>query len=275
MIWDRLGVISDEVSQDLVVALDWAVEYGLKHVEIRMVDGVNVLRLTEEQIERVQQEVQQRGLFVSALASPLFKCPLDPTRPLPTGDLFGCEEQDVEEHHRMVHKAIDYAKRLKTNYIRIFSFWREEQPELYMDDIVRHLKLAAEAALEGGIVLLLENGRSCNGGFSWEVADIVRKVDSPALKVLWDPGNEDRTSPSYPQGYEHVRDQIAHFHLKHSYVANGPEPLLPQLQALRRDGYDGLITIETHYIPQGGTPMDGTRETVELLRELLKEDSVS
>ncbi len=172
-----------------------------------------------------------------------------------------------------MHKAIRYAKLLNTEYIRIFSFWREEQPELYTAEIVHHLQQAAEAAHAGGVLLLLENEYSCNGGFSWEVANIVRKVNSPALKVLWDPGNEERRSPSFPQGYEHIRDLFVHFHLKHWYIANGREPLIPHLQALEADGYQGLYTIETHYTPEGGTPMDGTRMAVERLRELLEQET--
>ncbi len=77
MIWERLGVITDEVSQNVVEALDWVQEYKLKHVEIRMVNGVNVMNMTEEQVTALYQEVLNRGLFISALASPLFKCQLD------------------------------------------------------------------------------------------------------------------------------------------------------------------------------------------------------
>jgi sugar phosphate isomerase/epimerase len=45
------------------------------------------------------------------------------------------------------------------------------------------------------------------------------------------------------------------------------------LQALEADGYQGLYTIETHYTPEGGTPMDGTRMAVERLRELLEQET--
>ncbi|WP_164821589.1 sugar phosphate isomerase/epimerase family protein [Paenibacillus koleovorans] len=269
MIWDRLGVITDEVAPELIEALDWIQGEQLKHVEIRMVDGVNVMELTVAQVERIKRETDSRGLFVSAVSSPLFKCLLDPARPLRTGDQFGQAEKTAEEHHAMLPLAIDYAKRLGTRYIRIFSFWREENPSLHTEEIVAHLRRAAETAEREDVVLLLENEHSCNGGFASEVAALVRAVDSPALKVLWDPGNEHRHSPSFPKGYNHVRDLQVHFHLKYWYVALGEEPLLPQLEALEKDGFTGLFTIETHYSPEGGTRKDGTKLTLKLLRDML------
>lgn len=275
MFWKRLGVITDEVSQDLLEALDWTVDQGLAHVEIRMVDGMNILSLSDEQVERVHREVTRRGLFVSAVSSPLFKCSLDPSRPMKTGDQFGNEETDVETHHEMVHRAIRIAKMLNTKFIRIFSFWREQEPDKYTDDIVSHLSKAAQVAEQEGIILLLENEHSCNGGYASEVATIVRRVNSPALKALWDPGNEERWSPSYPQGYDLVKEIIAHFHLKYWYVAKGAEPLHSQLKALRRDGYEGLYTLETHYIPEGGTAMEGTTLLLNMLRERMNEFDLS
>lgn len=269
MIWDKLGVITDEVSSHLDEALDWCVEQNLKHVEIRMVDGVNIMNLTEQQVEKLYHKVTERGLFVSAISSPLFKCLLDQHRPLDTGDQFGVEELDVEAHQQMVHTAIRYAQILQTNFIRVFSFWREENPQRHKDEIVQHLSRAAAVAKQAGVVLLLENEHSCNGGYATEVAELVRAVNSPTLQVLWDPGNEERWSPSYPEGYEQVKEFVKHFHLKHWYVAKGKEPLISQLEALRQDRYDGLYVIETHYTPEGGTKKDGTAMTLQLLRDIL------
>jgi sugar phosphate isomerase/epimerase len=47
--------------------------------------------------------------------------------------------------------------------------------------------------------------------------------------------------------------------------------VIPHLKALLADGYDGLFTIETHYIPEGGSQMTGTRMTLDALRSLLSE----
>lgn len=281
MILDRLGVITDEVSSSLTEALDWAVEKELKHVEIRVVNGTNCSRMTDEQVDEVRYEVEKRGLYVSAISSPIFKCALDPAREVASGDRFGQKEEDVEAHFSKLHRCIQIAKRLGTTNIRIFSFWRENEPNRYTDEIVKQLRKAADIAEMENITLLLENEPSCNGGYADEVGELVRKIASNSLKVLWDPGNEEYGGrSSFPEGYNKVSDQIGHVHLKDALIeadgrprcvpiGEGGVPFLRQLIALEEGGYKGLYTIETHFIPEGGTAMDGTSMTLDGLRHVL------
>lgn len=280
MIWNRLGVISDEVSNDLEEALDWAVEHQLKHVEIRMVGDRNVMKLSDDELEAVRHSVERRGLFVSAIASPVFKCSLDPSRPVASGDTFGQEELSVDEHFQMLEEAFQTARKLGTNRIRIFSFWREVSPEQHTDTIVRHLQRAAQRASEEDMLLLLENEPSCNGGFASEVGYFVQQVNEPSLLVLWDPGNEAYGGRvAYPDGYESVKGHIGHVHIKDAIVENGkPQcvpvgsgsvPYLEHISRLEKEGYNGLYTIETHYIPPGGTKRDGTTQTLLGLKSML------
>jgi glucosamine-6-phosphate deaminase len=280
VIWDRLGVISDEVSHDFIEALDWIQAEGLKYVEIRMVDGVNISNLDDIQVERVREEVSARGLQISALASPLFKCALDPSRPVESGDMFGQAEESVEAHFTKLDRTIAIAHRLGTSLIRIFSFWREKDPKQYEDEVAAYLKKAAEIASKQQVTLVLENERSCNGGYAVEVASLVRRVDSAGLKALWDPGNEAQGELwSYPQVYNEVKDLLAHVHLKDSLIdaigkprcvpiGSGRVPYVKQILDLEADGYKGLYVIETHYIPPGGSKMDGTKQSLEGLRQL-------
>ncbi|CAK4869904.1 unnamed protein product [Aphanomyces euteiches] len=189
--FNRLGIITDEVSPQLDEALSWIQERGLKHVEIRMVDGKNIMKLTDEEAMSVRKRVEAHGLYISAIASPVFKCPLDPHRKVAGGDTFGqSAEEDVNSHFRLLERAFDLANMLHASRIRIFSFWREERPELYDAVIVSHLQSAAAAAAKRGIMLLLENEPACNGGCAEEVGRLTEKTNSPSLKVLWDPGNE-------------------------------------------------------------------------------------
>src|ERR1041384_7127213 len=150
-----------------------------------------------------------------------------------------------------------------------------------MADVVGHLKKAATVAEKEDVLLLLENENACNGGYAEEVAEIVRRVGSPAMKVLWDPGNENYGGRScYPEGYEKVKGLFAHVHLKDSVIGQdgkaacvpigkGKTPLREQIHALERDGYKGLYTLETRYTPPGGTPMQGTEQTLDGLRAIL------
>jgi L-ribulose-5-phosphate 3-epimerase len=282
---DRVGILTDEVSDDFDGALDWIVEQGLKHVEVRVVNGKNVADVTDENaIHDIRRKVEARGLFISAIASPLFKCALDASRPVASGDRFGQKEEDVEAHFAKLGRVILTAKLLGTRRIRIFSFWREREPEKYRDDVVRHLKRAgAMAERAGEVQLLVENEPSCNGGFAGEVAEIVRAIGSPAVKALWDPGNEAYAArEAFPAGYGQMKDVLAHVHLKDAYIrqdgsakcvplGSGNVPWIPQFKALVADGYDGLFTIETHYTPEGSTRKIGSKMTLDAIRTLMKE----
>ncbi len=278
---ERLSVLTDEVSSNFVEALDWAVKNGFKHVEVRMVDGANVSNLSDADIDRARREIDKRGLKVSAIASPLFKCALDAGRPVQSGDLFGNKEEDLATHMSKLPRSIAIAKKLGTKNIRIFSFWRESDPKKHLPEVVKHLKKAAALAEKEGVLLLQENENACNGGYAEEVAEIVRQVNSPAMRVLWDPGNENYGGKNcYPEGYEKVKGLFAHVHLKDSVTAadgkvtcvpigQGKTPLKEQIRALEKDGYQGLYTLETRYTPPGGTPMQGTEATLAGLKKIL------
>lgn len=287
MIWDRLGVISDEVSNDFIEALDWIQAEGLKYVEIRMVDGINVANLSDEQVEWVHKEVVNRRLCISALASPLFKCALDPSRPVEAGDRFGQAEESVDAHFAKLDRTIEIAQKLGTSLIRIFSFWREREPAEYADVVAAHLSKAADIAAQHNVTLLLENEGSCNGGYAFEVASLVRKVNSPNLKALWDPGNEALGEHwSYPRVYNEVKDLLAHVHLKDALIESGGKPscvpigtgsvpYVQQILDLENAGYKGLYVIETHYMPPGGSKMEGTKQSLEGLRKLFSHPTLT
>ncbi|WJH36562.1 sugar phosphate isomerase/epimerase [Paenibacillus sp. CC-CFT747] len=137
-----------------------------------------------------------------------------------------------------------------------------------------------------GITLLLENEPACNGGFAEEVARLTEAVGHPRLRVLWDPGNEAYGGRSaYPEGYNEVSRVLGHVHLKDAYlqgdgtpkcvpIGQGAVPMAEQIRALEANGYTGLYTIETHYIPEGGTAMEGTALTLEGLADVLGAGSV-
>jgi L-ribulose-5-phosphate 3-epimerase len=280
---DRLGILTDEVSPNFDEALDWCAAESLKHVEVRVIDQKNVITLDDEQIRQVKRRVESRGLFISAIASPLFKCALDPSRPVASGDRFGQQEEGVEQHFKTLDRVIAIAQALDAPRIRIFSFWREKDPPRYLDEIVGHLKRAAAVAARANVQLLVENEPSCNGGFASEVAQIVHGVASPAVKALWDPGNQAYGGQeAFPAGYQQIKDVLAHVHLKDAYIGQdgaprcvplgaGSVPWIEHFKALSADGYTGLFTIETHFIPTGGTQKTGSKMTLDALRTLLSE----
>ena len=65
-----IGAITDEFSSDLGVALDAMSEVGMSGVELRVVDGKNVIDLTDDELEGVRRRILARGMHVVGIASP-------------------------------------------------------------------------------------------------------------------------------------------------------------------------------------------------------------
>src|SRR3954447_11910420 len=72
----RPAVITDEITQEFERALDVMVEYGVRDAELRGLWGTNVMDLSDEQLARAKQALEQRGMRVCSIASPIYKCKL-------------------------------------------------------------------------------------------------------------------------------------------------------------------------------------------------------
>ena len=73
----KLSLISDEVSQKLAVAAEFAHRYGIEGLELRSVENVNIFSFTDEQARETARVMQGEGLAVSCLSAPLYKFDID------------------------------------------------------------------------------------------------------------------------------------------------------------------------------------------------------
>ena len=282
-ILDRLGIITDEVSKDLArsARLD-------RRARIEACGNPDVRREERGDAERrrsARRAASGRGagcLFPRSRRrySNARSIHREPSHPAIDS---ASRRKGSKAHFAKLDRVIAIAKILGTRRIRIFSFWREQEPVKYRPEIVAHLKRAGDIARRQDTLLLVENEPSCNGGFAEEVGQIVRSIDNATVRALWDPGNEAYAGrEAFPAGYAHMKDVLAHVHLKDAYIrqdgtprcvplGSGTVAVVPQFRALAADGYDGLFTIETHYKPEGGSSMAGCRMTLDAIRTLSRE----
>jgi sugar phosphate isomerase/epimerase len=54
-------------------------------------------------------------------------------------------------------------------------------------------------------------------------------------------------------------------------LGTGRVDMLGQLQALKEDGYQGVVSLENHYTPAGGTPEEGVRQSFAGLQRMVAE----
>lgn len=282
----KLGIILDEVTDDLNKALPFFKEFKLEWVEVRNLWGKYVTEQTISAVKRAREILDQNNIKVSVMATAFYKCTLPGTTPQIAGerDAFQQELYPYEKQEALLDRAIERAKILGTKYLRIFSFWRVSDPRTVFDRVAKQLEKVAEKAKSAGMVVLLENENTTNVATGREAAEMLRAVKSDGLAMVWDPGNAYAASETpYPDGYSHLdKKRIIHLHLKDGVldpenkrvtwlpIGKGKIDFVGQLRALLKDGYQGTLSLETHYRHPSGDKVLSSRESMQGLLETIK-----
>ncbi|TAM81572.1 MAG: sugar phosphate isomerase/epimerase [Acidobacteria bacterium] len=279
----KLGIITDEITQNFEEALDFISHYDLGYCELREMWGKNIMNMSQPDLERAKALVEKHNLKVTDIGSPVFKynLPQMPARK-EKRDTFRADfaEQDSDN---LLRQSFKLARLFGTRKVRIFSYWRVAEPEKAYPFVRDRLAKAAKLAGENDIVLILENEHECNIGTGQELGKILRDVKSPYLRGNWDPGNAAMLKEiPFPNGYNHVKGMFPHMHIKD--VRKGPNGKLQwapvgggfidwkgQFEALRRDKYQGDMSLETHYRRPDGNKVESTRESLMGLFKVIKE----
>ena len=237
----RLSIITDEVSQDPVVAMDLAVEFGLEGIELRSAWDTPVELLSREKQQQLLDEANLRGLKVSAIASSFLK------------EDWG---KDDREKFRRVADACHF---FGCDTFRGFSFWANAD---YSDDaFAAYLTQYDELLEKEGLRLVLENDPSVNLKTGFDLARFFEQHSFRNIGILWDPGNDIYTCGAsvtpYPDEYRSVRPFVRHVHVKDAVYENGEGVGVAlgdgwmdfpgQFRALCNDGYAGWVTLEPHF----------------------------
>lgn len=288
----RLGLITDEVSQNLVEALDLAEEFNIRDIELRSVWGKNVVHLEAAEVAEVGRLVRQRGMRVVSVAGPVYKCHLHGSGSGQIGNLHGApEELPPEAHMELLRKTLELAEAWDARFVRTFSFWRATPmptPELYQE-IAAALRWLLEVVRGSSRRLLLENEHACYIGTGAEVEKLWQRGGLEELGLIWDPGNAFFLGEiPFPNGYEAVKRgpgmaRVLHVHVKDARITGKPtEPYewaevgggeidyVGQFAALAQDGYAGVLSLETHWRPAGGSAKEASRRCLKGMETCLR-----
>lgn len=279
----KLSFITDEATQSLTEAIGFARQYGLDGLELRSVEDLPIDRIPKETLRIYRQELDRAGLRVCNLASSFFKSSL---------------AQVPGELEKLI-RLCDAADILGCDTIRGFAFFAPESGPQITDAVVQSFAPAAKILASRGKQLLLEADPSVNTTNHASLAALLEKLDCPVIAAIYDPGN-DIYDPChetpYPDGYQAIRPWIWHIHIKDALLDARGNPCCVRvgtgwvdyprlLRALLRDGYDGWLSLETHYRknaviseslmrqPSGAAFSEGglgaTAESISSLRTLL------
>ncbi|MGM7777686.1 sugar phosphate isomerase/epimerase family protein [Arthrobacter sp. KNU-44] len=240
-VWSLSG-FGDEVDPDPAVQAAVLLALGAGHIEVRSAWGTNVSELTPEAVERLKAILDEKGLKVSAVASPIGK--IDVSVP-------------VEHELARLRQIISVAKGLDAKYIRIFSFYRAEgqSHEDIRDSVMERLTALTNEAAASGVVLLHENEKGIYGDTPERVLDIMETVASPALRVAWDSANFVQVGiKPYTEAYAVLRPYLEYFQIKDAVAGTGEVvpagegdgELDATIAALQADGFSGFCSLEPH-----------------------------
>lgn len=283
----RVAVINDEIAQDFGHACEIAArEFGMEWIELRGMWNKNILKLDAKEVEEARRILEKNKLRVTDIASPLFKvdwkgAPL--SKFSPKRDQFNADFT-FDQQDEVLDRSIELAKAFNTDRVRCFDFWRLDDPAPYREAINEKLMAAADSAAKKDIILVLENEPSCNTATGAEAAKVLNAVKSPHLMLNWDPGNaSEHGETPYPNGYDLLpKDRLGHCHCKDAVKkANGKGydwgPMgkgiidwVGQFKALKRDGYQFAVSLETHW-RGAGTPEESTRQSWAGMKKELQE----
>lgn len=237
-----LSAFSDEIDMDLKTQMDVLDKHGIKHIEMRGVNGKNVTELTLEEAKEIRQQLDGRGFKVSALGSPIGKIKIT---------------DSFESHLELFGHVLELAKILGVKYIRMFSFFipQGEKAEAYRDEVMKRWRLFVKAAEGKNVVLLHENEKDIYGDTPERCKDLLDTMNCPYLKATFDPANFVQCDcETFPGAFELLKDHIEYMHIKdakfsdHKVVPSGyGDGKVPEiLKTLQDAAFSGFLSLEPH-----------------------------
>jgi len=282
-----VAIITDEFTQDFERVCRTAVEMGIPALELRTVWDKNLVDMNDEEVRQVDHLAKEFGLKVVTIASPVFKCTLPDG-----GEIDHRFEQDAfhsahtfEDQPRILDRALELANLFEAPIVRVFSFWRTVEPTQITPRIIEALQGAVEKAAKAGVKIGLENEHACNIATASESVPVLDAIDHPNFGLVWDPANcYIAGETAYPDGYNRLAaNRILHVHAKDGVLPAGSDRMewgdvgagevdwTGQLSAMVRDGYSGMVSLETHWGGPGGDKFKGSSICAKSLQRLVKE----
>ena len=257
----RLAVTTDEIDDDLAVALEFLGRHGLRYCEIRQLWDKYNTSLPLARVREARSMLDDAGIRLAILDTSFFKVPI------PRFDTVDGAEA-LRDQWALLDRAFERATILGTRLIRTFGFtYKSDEmpdqsayPRIY--DLVEE---SAERAHSAGFRLALENVAGSYVATAAHSADLLKAVPSPGLGLTWDPNNSARAGDPepFPAGYESLdHSRIFHVHFRDYRrladgtvewcgIGDGEFDHVGQMRALLRDGYQGVFSLETHYRLRG------------------------
>lgn len=237
----RLSAFADEMSASLEEQIEGLHKLGIRYMEVRGVDGRNITELSEDETKELKRRLDDGGIKVSAIGSPLGKISL---------------RDDFEPHLALFDHVMKQAQILGTPYVRLFSFYDADGQK---EEVKKRLSLFLSHTPEG-ITLLHENEKGIYGNNAARCLEIFQAFPDGKMRATFDPANFIQEHQNVLEAYEVLRPYISYVHIKDAKWDSGKVVPPGQgdagfdrlLEALRNDRYEGFFSMEPHLFDFAG-----------------------
>ncbi len=247
----RLSAFADEISADLEEQIVVLQSENIAYLDLRSVEGINVLDLTDAQVMTIKNTLNKHNIGVACIASPLGKVSI---------------VSPFEETLKKLERAIELADIFQTPFIRIFSFYppvlsAEDadsgefvDPTEWRDEVHKRLRTMTEQARTANIILLHENEKDIYGDAIARCVDLLQSINTANFQAAFDPANFIQCNQiPFPDAYEALHSWIRYMHVKDAHAdgtvvaaGEGEAHWSDLLQRLHSHGYDGFFSLEPH-----------------------------
>ena len=234
----KLYAFADEAGKELSAQITAMKRNGLNGLEIRSVDGKNVSNLTAAEAREIRKQMDDAGLSVWSIGSPIGKIDI--------------AEGDFAAHLDLFRNTLDVADILGAGNIRLFSFYipAGQDPAAYRGKVMDQMHQMVEAAKGSTVQLCHENEKGIYGDNAARCLDVLTNV--PGLKGIFDPANFVQVGQETVPAWEMLAPWIKYMHIKDALwngdvvpAGKGEGHVAEILAKFRAQGGEAL-TLEPH-----------------------------
>jgi len=241
----KLSAFADEVTEDFLAQVEFLAGERVGYIEPRFINKKNIMDLTKGELNEARTIIRDHGLKVSAIGSPIGKVRLD---------------EPFEPHLDKFKHAVDLALFFDTPYIRMFSYYAPEGKDIddYREQVIERMAAKVEVLADADVTMVHENEANIYGHSAQNCVDLVEAVDSPKLRLVYDPANfvwGEKMTNNVEVCWPVMKPYVVHIHIKDwklgaaevgSIPGEGNGQIRELLTELAAINYDGCMTMEPH-----------------------------
>ena len=193
----QLCAFADEAGNKLEEQIAALAENGIPYLELRGVNGKNVVQLTDEEAADITARLAEHGLRVWSLGSPAGKSKLS---------------EDFAGEKARFERLLRIADITGARCIRLFSFFGADDSDACFDEVCRRLSGFLEMAQGHSVVLCHENEKGIYGDTAERCLKLHRAL--PQLGCVFDPANFMQCGVDTLDAWALLEPYINYMHIK-------------------------------------------------------------